>query len=299
MKVQFIFCFSIFTTLLSYGQEITVTEIPDKKDQHIILNDFLNDSYTECDSAVATYRRVIHANLHNDGGTIFIYTLANVPVSEKSYSSIKDYKKNGSYKTFHDNGQLEKTFTYIEDTLQGPFFHYFENGQLRIKGFYNKNELQDTLKSYYSNQKLRRIDHYDTGQLLKGQCFSSTGTDTTYFPFDKDPSFYGKEDSLQKWIMHNVIYPTDAIEMNEQGRVYVSFIIEKDGSVSTIQIERGVSQSLDNEVRRLIKAMPVWTPGEYDGYLVRTKMRLPVNFTLEGGGLFSGSSQKKRWWKRN
>ncbi|MBB78823.1 MAG: hypothetical protein CL844_07460 [Crocinitomicaceae bacterium] len=99
------------------------------------------------------------------------------------------------------------------------------------------------------------------------------------FP-DVEASFPGGAAAMQKWIGENVQYPQTSIEMNEQGRVYLSFVVEKDGKISNIKIERGVSSDLDKEAKRLLRKMPKWLAGESSGRRVRTRCRLPINFTL-------------------
>ncbi len=99
------------------------------------------------------------------------------------------------------------------------------------------------------------------------------------FP-DVEASFPGGAAAMQKWIGENVQYPQNSIEMNEQGRVYLSFVVEKDGKISNIKIERGVSSDLDKEAKRLLRKMPKWLAGESSGRRVRTRCRLPINFTL-------------------
>lgn len=97
---------------------------------------------------------------------------------------------------------------------------------------------------------------------------------------DVEAMFDGGAAEMQRWINDHVNYPQDAIEMNEQGRVYLKFVVEKDGSISNIGIERGVSESLDREAKRLLRNMPKWIPGEAKGKKARTICRLPINFTL-------------------
>lgn len=97
---------------------------------------------------------------------------------------------------------------------------------------------------------------------------------------DVEAMFDGGAAEMQRWINDHVNYPQDAIEMNEQGRVYLKFVVEKDGSISNIGIERGVSESLDREAKRLLRNMPKWIPGEAKGTKARTICRLPINFTL-------------------
>ena len=99
------------------------------------------------------------------------------------------------------------------------------------------------------------------------------------FP-DVEAGFPGGTVAMQKWIAENVQYPQTAIEMNEQGRVYLSFVVEPSGKITNITVERGVSPDLDREAKRLLRKMPKWKPGEAKGRKARTRCRLPINFTL-------------------
>ncbi len=103
--------------------------------------------------------------------------------------------------------------------------------------------------------------------------------DIIEFP-DVEAQFAGGAAAMQRWISENVQYPQTSIELNEQGRVYLSFVVESDGSISNIAIERGVSADLDREAKRLMRKMPKWIPGEAKGRKARTRCRLPINFTL-------------------
>ncbi len=97
-----------------------------------------------------------------------------------------------------------------------------------------------------------------------------------------EAEFPGGAEALMKYIDTNLVYPEVSREMHEQGRVYLSFIIEKDGSISNVQVVKGVSKALDQEARRLVRNMPKWTPAQMDGQVVcRSRMRLPVVFRLE------------------
>jgi protein TonB len=100
------------------------------------------------------------------------------------------------------------------------------------------------------------------------------------FP-DIEAGFPGGAVELKKWMASNVMYPEISIELNEQGRVYVSFVVEKDGRISNVRIERGVSKDLDDEAKRVVRNMPNWKPGEVKGKKVRTKCSLPINFEIK------------------
>jgi len=95
-----------------------------------------------------------------------------------------------------------------------------------------------------------------------------------------EPEFNGGQEALRKFLMENLIYPKIAIDSNIQGRVYATFIVEKDGEVTNASIKRGVHPSLDTEVLRLIAIMPNWKPGLKNNEPVRSRFMLPVKFDL-------------------
>ena len=99
------------------------------------------------------------------------------------------------------------------------------------------------------------------------------------FP-DVEAEFKGGAQAMMKYIQQNIQYPPTSIEMNEQGKVYLSFVVEADGSISNVSIERGVSIDIDKEAKRIVRSMPKWTPGEAKGKKSRTRCRLPINFQL-------------------
>lgn len=102
----------------------------------------------------------------------------------------------------------------------------------------------------------------------------------TEFP-DVEAQFPGGADSLLTFIRENILYPEVAKEMGEQGRVFVQCVVEKDGSLSNITIVRGVSPSLDQEAKRVVKLMPKWKPAESNGKIVRSRKIVPVLFRLD------------------
>ncbi|GAB5417246.1 MAG: hypothetical protein Crog4KO_21120 [Crocinitomicaceae bacterium] len=97
-----------------------------------------------------------------------------------------------------------------------------------------------------------------------------------------EAEFPGGVEALMKYMNDNLVYPEVSKQMQEQGKVYLSFVIEKDGSITNIKVERSISKNLDREAKRLIRNMPNWKPAQMDGQVVcRSRMRLPVVFRLE------------------
>lgn len=95
------------------------------------------------------------------------------------------------------------------------------------------------------------------------------------------PSFPGGDAALMKFLRDNVKYPHIAQEHGIQGRVYVSFVVGKDGTIRDVAVGRSVDPALDNEAIRVVKAMPKWQPGKQRGKSVNVKYMLPVNFVLQ------------------
>ena len=95
------------------------------------------------------------------------------------------------------------------------------------------------------------------------------------------PMFPGGDGALMGYLRDNIHYPTVAAENGVQGRVVVGFVVERDGSITDVNILRSVDPSLDREAMRVVKSMPRWTPGKQNGSAVRVKYQVPVTFRLQ------------------
>lgn len=95
------------------------------------------------------------------------------------------------------------------------------------------------------------------------------------------PAFPGGPAALMKFLSENIHYPTVAAENGVQGRVVVGFVVEKDGSITDVNILKGQDPSLDREALRVVKSMPNWIPGKQNGSSVRVKYQVPVMFRLQ------------------
>ena len=99
---------------------------------------------------------------------------------------------------------------------------------------------------------------------------------------EESPVYPGGDAERSKFLSENLRYPHEASEASVEGTVYVTFIVERDGSLSDIRILRGLGYGLDDEVLRVIRLMPRWTPGKQRGKPVRVQFNLPVKFILNG-----------------
>ena len=95
------------------------------------------------------------------------------------------------------------------------------------------------------------------------------------------PSYPGGQGALLSYLSTHVKYPVVAQENGVQGRVTVSFVVERDGSITDVHVVRSVDPSLDREAARVVSSMPNWQPGKQNGSAVRVKFNVPVQFKLQ------------------
>ncbi len=111
---------------------------------------------------------------------------------------------------------------------------------------------------------------------------NATPQDSVFIAVEHMPEFPGGTSAMTKWVMKNLSYPESAAYKGIQGNVICSYIIEKDGSVSDIQVVRSIDPALDEEAKRVLMNLPKFTPGRHKGKEVRVKCSVPVRFTLSG-----------------
>ncbi|GAB5416639.1 MAG: hypothetical protein Crog4KO_21270 [Crocinitomicaceae bacterium] len=152
--------------------------------------------------------------------------------------------------------------------------------EIRLKPKYDPSKAyggNSTAKHNYQDAEythfLEQLSKVDTASLPKG-CDYLDGI------YSRDATFPGGQTGLMSYIQMNVQYPEEAIDYDEQGKVYLSFVVASEGTVHSVKVERGVSKSLDREAKRVVRSMPNWNPAYCNGRPVSTRCRLPIVFTL-------------------
>jgi protein TonB len=107
------------------------------------------------------------------------------------------------------------------------------------------------------------------------------GEDTVFLVVEKMPEFPGGETELYRFLGKNVRYPQAAREVGISGTVNIGFVVEKDGSLSSMTILRSPHAILSEEALRVMSLMPAWSPGEQRGKPVRVSFSIPFKFTLQ------------------
>lgn len=97
---------------------------------------------------------------------------------------------------------------------------------------------------------------------------------------EKMPNFPGGVDALFYYLGTNISYPDMAKDARIEGKVYITFVVDRDGSIADVKVLRGIGGGCDEEAIRVVKSMPAWDPGEQRGKKVRVQYNLPINFVL-------------------
>ena len=135
----------------------------------------------------------------------------------------------------------------------------------------------------YLNQTTNdKVDATGTGtgdDLTAGQ--DGTETDGPFFLVEVMPTFKGGGlEKFREWVQKRTNYPQAAIDRKVRGKVFLTFIVEKDGSVSNVTVVKGVDPLLDNEAVKAISESPKWEPGLQRGLPVRVRYSIPLNFSF-------------------
>jgi periplasmic protein TonB len=144
-------------------------------------------------------------------------------------------------------------------------------------------EKQQLSTDEYLNQTTgEKTDAHGTGtgdNLSSGQ--DGTETDEPFFLVEVMPSFKGGGiEKFRTWVQNRTNYPQAAIEKKIRGTVFLTFIVEKDGTVSNVTIVKGVDPLLDDEAVKVISGSPKWTPGLQRGEPVRVRYSIPLSFSF-------------------
>jgi protein TonB len=135
----------------------------------------------------------------------------------------------------------------------------------------------DQVLSSTDNEQISTVGSGLGDDLLSGE--GSGDREEALFQVEVMPSFKGGDISkFRDWVAKRTNYPQAAIEKRIRGTVYLTFIVEKDGSVSSVTIVKGVHPLLDNEAVKVISESPKWTPGLQRGQPVRVRFQIPLSF---------------------
>ena len=142
------------------------------------------------------------------------------------------------------------------------------------------------VEEFYQEDNSKRIVYAPNGDIVDREDIyiddEPADTNEIYMVVEDPPEFPGGLQALSDYLHDNIKYPESCRRDSIQGRVIISFVVEKDGSINSEEIVKGVHEQLDAEALRVISTMPKWKPGKQRGKGVRVKYALPVKYRLDG-----------------
>ncbi len=242
--------------------------------------------YNTYDEALRTVRVV---NGRIDGDRIIIFEDIAFEMELTSGHSIVDRDGNGyiTRSEIESLKKLEIQGRWIESVTDLSAFkrlrEFYVNGRKIEANLSDEPEVLAELKkmaqmSRLPSKRRQRIIYVDPPDppgppdpIIPPQIFEIT---------EIEPVFPGGPEAMMQFIKDEMQYPALDSTMGVQGTVYISFIVNKDGSIEKPEIRKGVSESLDREAKRIVGRMPKWTPGEQAGKKVRVRFTIPIRFVL-------------------
>ncbi len=185
-----------------------------------------------------------------------VYSISGKLISQKSYLNYKTRLLDGNSKEWYESGQLKKDVNYKKGKLHGPVLTYWANG------------------------KAKRIDKFENGKAIEKNCFNELGEQVDYFNYEIPVEYPTGEEGLVNHIARTTRYPRNARENNIQGEVILGFIIKEDGSITNIEIIKGVNEELNNESIRVINTLSKYKPAKEDGELTKKFVTANVLYKL-------------------
>ena len=219
----------------------------------------------------------------------------------------------GDFELFNDDGtqmQLKDTVIYYEDGTYTKFESSEAvdpfTGELR-KTFTVKNYTAEGTPNPNIDFTIREVEKHGDTMMYSMDPFTISGdivnklknkimtdedidvevtevgcvdNDTVYNIVEQMPEFPGKEKAMMEFVTHNIHYPEEAKEKGIEGRVFVGFVVEKDGSINEVKVLKGIGHGCDEEAVRVVKSMPKWKPGMQKGKPVRVHYQMPFFFKL-------------------
>ncbi len=180
--------------------------------------------------------------------------------------TVRDYYIGGAYQMIGDYQSIDPE---IED---GDFLFFHTNGQISHKGCYQNGELIGDWAIYNrAGELIDKINYdFDINETNKPSHYNKE--------IDVMAEFVGKD--LREYLASEIVYPPRAYKYYLQGKVYVRFLINEDGSISNALVVRTLDKDLDKEALRIIRNMPNWKPARKDGKPVPMGCTCPVVFTI-------------------
>jgi protein TonB len=192
-------------------------------------------------------------------------------------------KKQVTVKSYRPDGSLAAIDTYKNKNkkVRNGLSMQFDSLQRKeYEATHLEGKLDGYLKTFWPNGVLKRWDRYDLGEFQGGSCFDIEGKEVAYYKFLEPAQFIGGPRAYKAYLSSNLVYP-ESLLMRQKivtGQVFISFVVEKDGTITNAKIVKGIHPDCDLEAIRVLINMPRWVPTIIEGKAVRSRFTQPITF---------------------
>ncbi len=231
---------------------------------------FAQDTTYRYEERGIRYKRI--AQKQNAGWQVKDYYDVSGALYMKGYfNSLEKNQREGIFEYFYEDNTPSRSLLYRADKLYYIQVWNRQGTPLLING--------TGVQPFITNEnKDGEVVFKDS--LLLYSYFYNTPDERIYYQATVNAEPQGGYKAFYEYIAQKINYPTQARRSGVQGVVYVKFIVNPDGSISDISIEKGIGAGCDEEVIRIVKSSPTWIPGEAEGKKIKQQQTLPVAFKL-------------------
>ena len=205
----------------------------------------------------------------------------------KSVQQFKKGVEDGVSTEYFENGSMESKKSFKNGLAEGIAYSFYKDGKVSEKCIFKGGKIVGDILRYDSNGNvIQPKDSHQSGNSQvepKSSTQSNLNSDDNEMVFsmvERMPSFNGGQEKLIIFLSQNIQYPPVCRENGIQGKVIVSCVVNKDGSLSDIEIQKSVDKALNDEALRVVRSMPNWQAGMQAGKPVRVKYNIPILFNL-------------------
>ena len=182
---------------------------------------------------------------------------------------------------FNADGNKIEIGESVNGKKQGKWTTYYNNGNIESIGYYDNGKKTGEWIWYHNNGLICSKEKYKYDQFKKGKFWDKNGNPSDISEIKTKAEYPGGIDAFRQMISDNLNYSEDAQTNGIEGRVYVQFIINKEGNLVEAKVLKGVHPSLDKEALRVVNLSEKWKPGTWHGEIVNMSFTFPVVFVLK------------------
>jgi TonB family protein len=277
--------------------------------QTTVVEEYVDEFRNPVEQTKAKYFRIVNRDKDkNLSGKAEYYFLSAGTTTQQLYArgNYEKNSKNGKWEHWYRNGQLKEIGYYLTveygdnyypgidykiesfwdstgnqlvQQSTGRVVDFFQT-QLIREGTYVNGQKHGIWQDYFTDGKLRTKEEFEYGVFKEGISFKESGESFTYTIQEMQPQPEGGMPGFMNYIMTSMRYPKEARKKGIQGKVYIQFVVDKDGGIIDVEVLKGIGGGCDEEAVRVMRECPKWSPGIQRGQAVKVRMSIPLIFKL-------------------